>query len=122
MQYCFFSLFSILIAYIFRFFPIFILFPSKTYIFYCDNAGPPYSSRFVQYPHYPIACCLPHLSTTAQNCHGESINLAAKRKTSRQKEKPHGKISSIPRGHFNSYFFCREVMVILFAMKLFFLP
>ena len=34
--------FSILIAYIFRFFPIFILFPSKTYIFYYDNAGPPY--------------------------------------------------------------------------------
>ena len=37
--------FSILIAYIFRFFPIFILFPSKTYIFYYDNAGPPYRDR-----------------------------------------------------------------------------
>ena len=36
--------FSILIAYHFRFFPIFILFPSKTYIFYYDNAGPPYLS------------------------------------------------------------------------------
>ena len=56
-----------------------------------------------------------------------SINLTAKRitprcckkkKDSRQKEKPHGKISSIPRGHFNSYFFCREVMVILFAVRL----
>ena len=46
MQYCFFSLFSILIAYIFRFFPIFILFPSKTCIFYYDNAGPPYPTPF----------------------------------------------------------------------------
>ena len=103
-----------------------------------------FSSRFVQYPPYPIACCLPHLSTVAQNCHGKSINLtakrkrlAAKRKTSRaakrkrhkakrkphgKKKKTHGKISSIPRGHFNSYFFCREVVVILFAMRLFFLP
>ena len=45
MQYCFFlPFFSILIAYIFRFFPIFILLPSKTYIFYYGNAGPPYSS------------------------------------------------------------------------------
>ena len=65
-----------------------------------------YSSRFVQYPHYPIACCLPHLSTVAHNCHGKSINLTAKRKTHStdnnltvrqkekylwQKEKPHGK-------------------------------
>ena len=44
-----------------------------------------YSSRFVQYPHYPIACCLPHLSTVTHNCHGRSINLtrvAAKRITS----------------------------------------
>ena len=53
-----------------------------------------YSSRFVQYPHYPTACCLPHLSTVAHSCHGKSINLTAnrkrltaKRKTSRQKEK-----------------------------------
>ena len=38
----FFSLFSILIACIFRFFPFFIHFPSKTYIFYYDNAAPPY--------------------------------------------------------------------------------
>ena len=116
-----------------------------------------YSSRFVQYPHYPIACCLPHLSTVAHNCHGRSINLTAKRKrvaakritspcgkkkrlatkikTSRQKGKrvkakrePHGKkkktrgkIYSMPRGHFNSYFFCREVVVILFAVRFFFL-
>ena len=55
-----------------------------------------YSSRFVQYPHYPIACCLPHLSTVAHNCHGKKKNLTAKRKrltakriTSRQKEKSH---------------------------------
>ena len=46
-----------------------------------------HSSRFVQYPHYPIACCLPHLSTVAHNCHGKSINLIAKRKTSPQKAK-----------------------------------
>ena len=49
-----------------------------------------YSSRFVQYPHYPIACCLPHLSTVAHNCLGKSINITAKRKTSRQKEKDSG--------------------------------
>ena len=64
-------------------------------------------------------------------------NLTAKEKDSRQKEnltenrkrlaakrKPaHGKISSMPRGHFlNAYFFCREVKVILFAVRLFFLP
>ena len=61
--------------------------------------------------------------------------LAAKRKTSRQKEKDSKqketltakrkrlrKISSIARGHFNSYFFCREVVVILFVVRLFFLP
>ena len=36
-------------------------------------------------------------------------------------KKTHGKISSIPRGQFNSYFFCRAVMVILFAVRLFFL-
>ena len=39
-----------------------------------------YSSRFVQYPHYPIACCLPHISMVAHNCHGKSINPTAKRK------------------------------------------
>ena len=49
--------------------------------------------------------------------HCEKNNL-----TVQQKVKPHSKISLIPRGHFNSYFFCREVMVILFEMKLFFLP
>ena len=102
-----------------------------------------YSSRFVRYPHYPIACCLPHLSMVAHNCHVKSINLTAKRiaspcgkkkktrdkkkktrgkkknltakrkrKRLKAKRKPHGKIkktrgkiSSIPRGHFNSYFF-----------------
>ena len=37
--------FSILIAYIFRVFPFFIPFSSKTYIFYYDNAGPPYLSE-----------------------------------------------------------------------------
>ena len=66
-----------------------------------------YSSRFLQYPHHPIACCLPHLSTVAHNCHGKCINLTAKRKKTHdkknnltmwqkekdscQKEKPHGK-------------------------------
>ena len=49
----------------------------------------------MQYPHYPIACCLPHLSTVAQNCHDKSINLAAKRKTSRQKETTHGKKNNL---------------------------
>ena len=39
----FFSLFSILITYIFRVFAFFILFSLKTYIFYYDNAGPPYT-------------------------------------------------------------------------------
>ena len=51
-----------------------------------------------------------------------NVTVRQKEKDSRQKEKPHGKISSIPRGHFNSYFFCREVMVVLFAVRLFFLP
>ena len=46
---------------------------------------------------------------------GKKKNLTAKRKT-------RGKISSIPRGHVNSYFFCREVVVILSAVMLFFLP
>ena len=54
-----------------------------------------YSSRFVQYPHYPIACCFQHLCTVAHNCHGKSINLTAKRKTSQQKEKPHGKKNNL---------------------------
>ena len=45
-----------------------------------------------------------------------------KEKDSWQKKKTHGKISSILRGHFNSYFFCREVVVILSAVRLFFLP
>ena len=51
------SLFSILIAYIFRFFPIFILFPSKTYIFYYDNAGPPYMCYFS--PSFTLHTSLP---------------------------------------------------------------
>ena len=45
------------------------------------------------YPHYPIVCCLPHLSMVAHNSQGKSVNLRAKRKrltakriTSRQKE------------------------------------
>ena len=45
----FFSFFSVLIAYIFRFFPFLILFFSKTNIFYYDNAGPPYSSQLACY-------------------------------------------------------------------------
>ena len=49
-----------------------------------------YSSPFVQCPHYPIAC-FQHLCTVAHNCHGKKKNLTAKRKTSRQNEKPHGK-------------------------------
>ena len=60
---------------------------------------------------------------------GKKKNLTAKRKRRKAKIKPHGKkkktsgkISSIPRGHFNSYFSCREVMVILSAVRLFFLP
>lgn len=32
-----------MVAYIFRFFPVFIILFSKTYIFYYDNTGPPYS-------------------------------------------------------------------------------
>ena len=69
-----------------------------------------YSSRFVQYPHYPIACCLRHLSSVAHNCHGKSTL------TSRQKEKDSRQKS-----------FCHEVIlfcgeVILFAVTLFFLP
>ena len=86
----------------------------------------------------------------AQNCHGKSINQAAKRKPhgkknnftlrqkekdSRQKEKPHGKKKKTQSKKktsrqnffdtertFYSYFFCREVVVILFAVRLFFLP
>ena len=110
-----------------------------------------YSSRFIQHPHHPIACCLPHLSAVTHNCLDKSINLTAKRITSpcgkkkktrgkkrnltakrrrlKTKRKPHGKkektrgkISSLPRGHFNSYFFCREVVVNLFAVRFFFLP
>ena len=61
--------------------------------------------------------------------HGKKKNLTAKRKDSNQKEnltakkkKTHSKISSILREHFNSYFFCCEVVVILFAVRLFFLP
>ena len=51
------------------------------------------TSRFVQYPHYPIACCLPHLSTVDHNCHGKSINLTAKRKrlTAKRITSPCGK-------------------------------
>ena len=64
-----------------------------------------------------------------KNTHGKKKNLTAKRKRLKAKRKPHGKkkktqskISSIPRGHFNSYFFCRKVVVILSAVRLFFLP
>ena len=67
------------------------------------------------------------------NCHGKSINLAekknnltAKRKTSRQKENYSKQKENLTAkrltaviGHFNSYFLCREVVVILFAVCLF---
>jgi len=45
--------------------------------------------------------------------------LTAKRKPHGKKEKTHGRISSMPRGQFYSYFFCREVVVILFVVSLF---
>ena len=48
--------------------------------------------------------------------------LAAKRKPRDKTKKTRGKISSMLRGHFNSYFFCCEVEVIIFAVILFFLP
>ena len=68
-----------------------------------------YSSRFVQYPHCPIACCLPHrTSTVAHNCHGKSTL------TSQQKERL-TVFFFLPWG----YSFCGEV--ILFAVRLFFL-
>ena len=114
-----------------------------------------YSSRFVQYPHYPIACCLftfvwwPTTATAKaltsrqkknltvkritspcskkKKTRSKKKNLTAERKRLKAKRKPHGKkkktrgkISSIPRGHFNSYFFCRKVVVILSALRLFF--
>ena len=40
-----------------------------------------------------------------------------KEKDSKQKEKTHDKMSSIPRGQFNSYFFCRAVVVIVFCCE-----
>ena len=54
--------------------------------------------------------------------HGKKKKTQRKRKPHGKKKKTHGKISSIPRGHFNSYFFCREVVVILFAVRLILLP
>ena len=52
-----------------------------------------YSSHFIQHPHYPIACCLPHLSAVTHNCLDKSINLTAKRITSPcgKKKKTRGK-------------------------------
>ena len=50
--------------------------------------------------------------------HGKKKKTQSKKKTSRQKEKDSQQISSMPKGHFNSYF-SREVVVILFAMSLF---
>ena len=59
---------------------------------------------------------------------GKKKNFTAKRKRLKARIKPHGKkkktsgkISSIPRGHFNPYFSCREVIVILSAVRLFYL-
>ena len=93
--------------------------------------------------------CIMQFFTVAHNCHGKRINLeakrknltvkrekshgknknfTAKRKASRQKnktktktktKKAHSKTSSMPKGHFNSYFVCREVEVFLFAGSLF---
>ena len=61
-----------------------------------------YSSCVVQYPHYPIACCLPHrTSMVAHNCHGKSTL------TSRQTEKD-SRQKSFCR---ESYSFCGDVIV-----------
>ena len=43
MNLLFFYLFSIFIAYVFLFLSIFYSFFAKSYIFYYDNVGPPYS-------------------------------------------------------------------------------
>ena len=101
-----------------------------------------YSSRFVQYPHYPIACCLPHLCTMSHNCHSKKKNLTAQiitsrqnEKDSRQKEKDSKQKENLTAkgkrrtAKFIRYredililnCFCREVVVILFALTLFFL-
>jgi len=85
-------------------------------------------------------------TTVAHNCHGKRINLTAKRKTSRQKEKPHGKRNNLtakritwpaadtftafsyPMVHLENslqpprFLRCRGVEVFLFAVSLFLLP
>ena len=103
------------------------------------SLGINYSGGFIEYPHYPIACFLPHLYTVAHNYCGKRINLKTKRKrlapkriTSWQKEKDSrqnffdadvgflllwGCGYSFCRGSFS---FCREVIV--FTVRFFFLP
>ena len=80
-------------------------------------------SNFVEYPHYPSACCFPHLCTMAHHCHGKKINLMAKRETSRQKEKPHGKKKNLTAKRKTSqqkerptakFLQCREDIIFLF--------
>ena len=71
-------------------------------------------SDFVEYPHYPIACCFPHLCMVAHHCH-------SRKKTSRAKRKRlTAKFLRCREDIFFSFFFCHEV--ILFAVRLFFLP
>ena len=60
-------------------------------------------------------------SRQKENPMAKRKRLKAKRKPHGKKKKIHCKISSILRGQFNCYLFCREVVVILFAEKLFFL-
>ena len=77
-------------------------------------------SDFVEYPHYPIACCFSHRCTVAHHCHGKRINLMAiktlmaKGKTSWQKEKDSQQ----------NFFDAERTFFILlsFAVRLFFLP
>ena len=54
--------------------------------------------------------------------HGKKKKTQSKMKTSRQKEKDSRQNFFDTERNFNSYFFCREVVVILFAVRLFFLP
>ena len=92
-----------------------------------------YSSRFVQYPHYPIACCLPHCTSTVASAVAPNCTL-----TSQQKEKDSTAKIFLPWVFFFllwGYSFCGEVIlfavrfffsvcheVILFAVRFFFLP
>ena len=64
--------------------------------------------------------CLPHLCMVAHHCQGKRINLAAKKPHSKKK-KTHGKISSMPRGHF-LFFFSLAVRLFFLPWVFFFLP